>query len=121
MEQAFSELWYKMYDHYGLVNFDCSLFIQPRYMVLDAFIVKTHERKKGVGSSAMKELIELADNHLLTIYVEPSSIFGTPKDVLIKFYSKFGFKKIGSQKGVPLQYKNYMQRKPNIPDYELRS
>jgi hypothetical protein len=106
MEQAFSELWYKMYDHYGLVNFDCSLFIQPRYMVLDAFIVKTHERKKGVGSSAMKELIELADNHLLTIYVEPSSIFG---------------KKIGSQKGVPLQYKNYMQRKPNIPDYELRS
>lgn len=93
IEIDFSKLWYRVFDFHGAMNFDCSLFNTPtkRYIILDCIVLPVSKRKNGKGTEIMQELIDYANTYQLAIYLRPADIFGTPIEVLLKFYKKLGF------------------------------
>lgn len=111
VEQEFCKVWNTMYDELKLMVWDCSLYNTPskRYIVLDCIRVLATEQKKGTGSRAMKILCKYADQYQLRIYLQPSDIYGTPMEVLNRFYKRFGFRHSRS-KSIPLEYKSYHLR-----------
>lgn len=59
---------------------------------LPLLVVKKTQRKQGLGTLAMKDLIKLADRHRVQISLSPSVDFGASSVArLKKFYSRFGF------------------------------
>jgi len=60
-------------------------------LTLSKIVVPEELRGRGVGSVAMKKIIQYADQGGKTIALTPSSDFGGNKNKLIKFYKKFGF------------------------------
>jgi ribosomal protein S18 acetylase RimI-like enzyme len=72
-----------------------------------AFIgVGEKDRKKGIGSKMMNILTNLADKYQYSIDLDVDPQFGVKKNVLIHFYSKFGFI------NPPNTSKNRLARKP---------
>lgn len=53
------------------------------------------QRNSGVGSIAMRQLLEYADATKQTITLRASRDFGGKKDGLIRFYRRFGFERTG--------------------------
>ena len=49
------------------------------------------QRNQGIGSKAMKRIIDYADNSKQMIVLTPSDEFGGNVNKLIKFYKKFDF------------------------------
>ena len=49
------------------------------------------ESGQGMGSTAMKKIIQHADQNNKTIALTPSADYGGNKNKLIKFYKQFGF------------------------------
>ena len=58
---------------------------------LSQIVVPKASRNKGIGSSFMKELTEIADKHDHKVVLSPSSDFGGTKSRLVSFYKKHGF------------------------------
>ncbi len=54
-------------------------------------IVPETARSKGVGSKAMKEILDYADAANKTVILTPSSDFGGNKRRLVDFYKRHGF------------------------------
>lgn len=119
IEQEFCKIWYRAYDDYKAAVFDCSLFNLPHpqkgYLVLDCIRIAEANQRRGFGSDIMTMLCKYADRYQLPIYLEPNDLFGTPIDVLNRFYGKFGFKKVWFRQ-VPREYRKYLCREP-INDY----
>ena len=67
------------------------------YIELIIFVVKFKERNKGIGTSFMKRLIELANLYQKDIYLTPDDSYGEETDMnksqLTKWYNKLGFTK----------------------------
>ena len=84
----------KVESDLGLKSFD--VFMRHDGSIeLNLLIVNPDERKKGSGSEAVKRLTKYADQHDLSIYVNPAvadDFHGTTsRSRLIKFYKRFGF------------------------------
>ena len=67
-------------------------------MVLEAILVDQDKRGKGIATEAMQELVANADEHGITLYIEPIPLvnikeknFGLDRQQLEDFYKKFGF------------------------------
>ena len=67
-------------------------------MVIEAIMVDQEKRGKGIATKAMQELVANADEHGVTLYIEPTPLvnireknFGLDKQQLEDFYKKFGF------------------------------
>jgi len=60
-------------------------------ITLSKIIVPEELRGQGMGSKAMKKIIQHADQNNKTIVLTPSADFGGNKNRLIKFYKQFGF------------------------------
>jgi predicted GNAT family acetyltransferase len=60
-------------------------------LVLSKIIVPEELRGQGMGSAAMKKIVQYADQNNKTIALTPSADFGGNKNKLIKFYKQFGF------------------------------
>jgi GNAT superfamily N-acetyltransferase/cation transport regulator ChaC len=67
-------------------------------MVIEAIMVDQEKRGKGIATDAMQELVANADEHGVTLYIEPTPLvnireknFGLDKQQLEDFYKKFGF------------------------------
>ena len=79
----------KSWDERNIKNF---ISEDKDTITLSQIEVPKSERKKGVGSQAMRELIDYADQTNKQIRVTPDTSFGgTSKDRLRKFYKRFGF------------------------------
>lgn len=57
----------------------------------DRIIIPPEQRCKGIGSSILIELCELADKYKKEITVYPSGVYGSKLPRLYKFYQRFGF------------------------------
>lgn len=66
----------------------------PEEWMIQALIVDKDQRNKGLGSKAMQDVVGLAGDYGIDLYLEPTAIDGgkMSKDELADFYSKFGFK-----------------------------
>ncbi len=117
IEQDFANIWHRAYDNYNALVFDCSLFnyTNSKYVVLDCIRIKEDFKRRGFGTEIMLMLCKYADFYELPIYLDPNDLFGTPLDVLNRFYAKFGFKKNWFRQ-TPLEYRKYLCREP-INDY----
>ena len=60
-------------------------------LTLSKIIVPEELRGQGMGSTAMKKIIQHADQNNKTIALTPSADYGGNKNKLIKFYKQFGF------------------------------
>ena len=60
-------------------------------MRVETIFVPRAMRQRGVGSEVMRRLCAHADEINSRIILEPSDSFGTPKRVLVRWYSQFGF------------------------------
>ena len=60
-------------------------------LTLSKIIVPKELRGQGMGSTAMKKIIQHADQNNKTIALTPSADYGGNKNKLIKFYKQFGF------------------------------
>jgi predicted GNAT family acetyltransferase len=60
-------------------------------ITLSKIVVPEELRGQGMGSKAMKKIIQHADQNNKTIALTPSADFGGNKNRLIKFYKQFGF------------------------------
>ncbi len=80
-------------EKYNLSTF--FVFERPDTISLDMIEVPKAERKQGVGSAVMNELIQYADNNQKRIILTPGlrdDMHGTTsRSRLVRFYKKFGF------------------------------
>jgi GNAT superfamily N-acetyltransferase len=60
-------------------------------LTLDTIIVPKELRGQGLGSTAMKKIIQYADKSGKIVALTPSDAHGGSKTRLIKFYKQFGF------------------------------
>ncbi|WP_228155383.1 GNAT family N-acetyltransferase [Acinetobacter sp. ACNIH2] len=77
-------------EKYGI---DLGLKGNPKrnFITLHKIIVPETARSQGVGSKAMKEIIDYADSTNKTLALTPSSDFGGNKKRLVEFYKRHGF------------------------------
>jgi GNAT superfamily N-acetyltransferase len=67
---------------------------EPQIVTLDSIFLKRDERKRGVGTAAMNDLIDWADDNGVMLDLDPSTDFGaTSVARLRRFYGRFGFKR----------------------------
>lgn len=76
------------WDAAGIRN---SAFEKNGVITLSQIIVPKDKRESGLGTSALRSLVEYADRTGQRIALSPSADFGGNKNRLIKFYKKFGF------------------------------
>jgi GNAT superfamily N-acetyltransferase len=67
---------------------------EPQIVTLDSIFLKRDERRHGVGTAAMNDLIDWADDNGIMLDLDPSTDFGaTSVARLRRFYGRFGFKR----------------------------
>jgi predicted GNAT family N-acyltransferase len=76
--------------------------------LLSQIVIPKNNRKQGVGTSVMNEVIKYADDHKLRIRLTPdNSIGGSSINRLKSFYKRFGFiENKGSQPFSETMYRN---------------
>lgn len=60
-------------------------------IVVDYIKIPTSLRRKGIASSMLTEVKDIADGHNVAVQIMPSTDFGTPQNVLFAFYINNGF------------------------------
>lgn len=95
-------------DAWSNMGIDFSLYQHGGVINLNKIKVPKEARMKGLGTKAMKLLIDYADQSNQKIGLSPSSDFGGNKERLIKFYRQFGFV---PNKG---KYKDFLTRETMI-------
>lgn len=85
---------------------------------LEVIVVKEEYRRQGYGSRAMQAICDLCDETETLLVLYPSHEFGTPKSVLNKFYSDFGFR-YQRKKDYQDRYRNFLKRnhKPKLENF----
>lgn len=66
-------------------------------IVLDT--VSVRPRRQGLGTQAMQQLHDLADQMGLPVYLDPSPLLGTDLAVLVRFYHRLGYTPCSSPLG----------------------
>ena len=71
------------------------MYVSGSDLILDSIIVERISQRQGVGTKAMEEIIDFADQHSMKIVLttgEKDLYHGTTSGSrLIKFYKRFGF------------------------------
>jgi GNAT superfamily N-acetyltransferase len=67
-------------------NFD------DEYIFLASIVVKKSKRNTGIGTQVMNLIIEFSNLKDIPIALNPSNLYGSDTEELIKFYRRFGFK-----------------------------
>lgn len=82
---------------------------------LATIIINAKNRREGIGTSIMNDIIEYADETKKIVVLTPSDAYGGNKNRLIQFYKRFGFK---MNKGVHKNYKymDLMIRYPKLSE-----
>jgi GNAT superfamily N-acetyltransferase len=71
-----------------------SLFQHPEYLKLNSIKVPKERRGEGLGTEFMENLVRIADQYGLAIFLTPSTDLGASSiSRLRSFYSRFGFKR----------------------------
>jgi len=63
------------------------------FIVLSQIIIPKEDRRLGLGTEILQDIIDTADYMNWSLALTPDSVFGTPKPKLEAFYRKFGFVK----------------------------
>ena len=73
------------------VKFDISIWEQENIVWLNNFIIPTNKRKNHLGSTIMKEFVQWLDENHYNSKLLIANCYGTPEEVLQKFYGNFGY------------------------------
>lgn len=71
---------------------DLDIYEFPTHIELKRIVVPKELRGQGIGTSAIKDLIDYAESINKPIFTTPSSSFGGSESRLTKFYKSLGFK-----------------------------
>lgn len=83
-------------------------------IAVEKIVVPESAREKGVGTEAMKAIVELAGKNDLIVTLTPSADFGGNKARLIKFYKSLGFvENKGKNKSYEISDTMYLEPKQN--------
>jgi GNAT superfamily N-acetyltransferase len=72
---------------------EISLWQTATHWELDSIVIKQDHRKKGIGTKTMQQLIGLATESGVRIYLTPQSLLGSNRPRLLQFYRRLGFRK----------------------------
>ena len=73
------------------LGIEIKVYEQGGILTLSKIVVPEELRGQGMGSKAMKKIIQYADDNKNIIALTPDDAFGGSKTRLIKFYKRFGF------------------------------
>jgi GNAT superfamily N-acetyltransferase len=91
VEITTSPLW-NIVSRWRAIGLEVSLSERNGIITLHQIVVPKKDRKTGMGTKFMEELVGYADQTGQIITLSPSTDFGaTSVDRLIKFYNRFGF------------------------------
>lgn len=99
------------YIDFPLDNDDISLELWDNgsRLELETIVIPKNLRGMGYGTKIMNEIIQYSDNVNKPIFLTPAVTYGgTSIGRLVKFYSRFGFKK-----NKDLSVSHYLVRYPN--------
>lgn len=82
-------------------------------IIISKIIVPEKERNQGIGTKAMRDLIDYADTEGKRISLTPSKDFGGTKSRLVKFYKGLGFVE-NKGKNKDFEVSETMYRKPKV-------
>lgn len=71
---------------------DLDIYEFPTHIELKRIVVPEELRGQGIGTGAIKDLINYAESVNKSIFTTPSSSFGGSESRLTKFYKSLGFK-----------------------------
>jgi hypothetical protein len=100
-------------NKYETMGMSCWIYLKGDYAIEVASIKikEVGERRQGLGTSLMTEIVELCDKYNLLCVLTPDNS-ETPMSVLLKFYKSFGFvSNMGRKKD--FRFRNSMIRYPN--------
>lgn len=117
LEDRINEFCQSIRDRYPVTEFEMYLDTRSGTLVLDRIVVDKIERKKGIGSKIMEEVIKFADKERKVLQLQvadKATGWGTTsKGRLYTFYRKFGFvKNFGRNKRYSLSLYANMYRDP---------
>lgn len=69
---------------------------------IQTIAIPARDRRQGLGTIVMNEICDTADEKGWTLTLSVSDGLGTPLDVLIEWYQRFGFTITGIRKELPL-------------------
>ncbi len=81
-------------EGWGRLGVEIDVYVDPKKRQVDLFriVVPKSQRKQGLGTKAMEDLIAYADKFGLLFTLSPSIDFGgTSVSRLKRFYRRFGF------------------------------
>ena len=78
-------------DYDGKID-DFCIYYEDMFgaVLLDIIHLKSEYRKLGLGTEILKKTIEFAANLGVDLVLEPDDCYGTPINVLHRFYAKLG-------------------------------
>jgi predicted GNAT family N-acyltransferase len=74
------------------VKFDLTIWEDVKTVWLNKIIIPKSCRKNHLGSMIMEDFIKWLDLNHFTGELLVSNCYGTPENILIAFYERFGFK-----------------------------
>ena len=93
------------------VKFDISIWYPENLVWLNNFIIPKNKRKNHLGTIIMKEFIEWLDINHYDSKLLIADCYGTPEDILKKFYGEFGYTKIEKIKNNTYLIRKYIDKK----------
>ncbi len=91
--ETITEFEQLMYDKYNLRTF--FVIERPDELALGILEIPKADRKKGIGTAVMQDLVDYADDLQKRIVLTPSGrnldVGTTSRGRLVKFYKRFGF------------------------------
>ena len=76
------------------IKFDISIWKPENLVWLNNFMIPEKSSKNGLGKQVMKEFVEWLDNNHYDSKLLIANCYGTPEEVLQKFYGSFGYTNI---------------------------
>lgn len=113
--QTIDDLRAYMADKYPSVTLDISGKAEGP-LTVNRIVVPKDERGQGVGSAAMRDILDFADQQGRTVALTPDAAFGTPKGKLIDWYKEMGFQ-LNKGRDRDLSISELMRRDPINPSY----
>lgn len=100
MERYNKELQNSIYQFIAKLQTDFPVIIEitiysnQKGIFIDLIEVRPGFRRTGIGSQVLKEILKICQQKRLLVTLTPDNGFGTPLEILHRFYSKAGFEKI---------------------------
>lgn len=73
------------------IKFDLTIWENEKLVWLNNFIIPEKYRRNRIGTVIMEEFCKWLDENKMNSKLLISNCYGTPEDILIKFYSRFNY------------------------------